>query len=191
MHGHVQTMLHGMPQSADAAVPAPHASFSGVLAAFSSLASQPSPTSKSDQLDDDVVTLSYERALRTHSRHRPSESMDWSLPAVAAEKSSLPQPALRGDAVESQSRPEDLKSASITLRMTQAECNQLRARAAEARMTVSAYLRSCAFEVEALRAQVKEALVQLRQASVQQTPGPGNRPWWRPWQHGPRRTRQN
>jgi hypothetical protein len=49
--------------------------------------------------------------------------------------------------------------------MSQAECAQLRQRAAEAGMTISAYLRSCTFEAEALRGQVKEALAQLRAAA--------------------------
>jgi hypothetical protein len=38
----------------------------------------------------------------------------------------------------------------------------LRKRSAEAGITVSAYLRSCAFEVETLRAQVKDAVAQMR-----------------------------
>ncbi len=52
------------------------------------------------------------------------------------------------------------------MRMTEEECVQLHHRAAEAGLTVSAYLRSCAFEVETLRAQVKEALAQLNAASA-------------------------
>ena len=54
------------------------------------------------------------------------------------------------------------KQASITIRLSQEECAQLKHRAAEAGLTVSAYMRSCTFEAEALRAQVKEALAQLR-----------------------------
>ncbi len=57
-------------------------------------------------------------------------------------------------------------SASITIRVSQAECAQLKRRAAEAGMTISAYLRSCTFEAEALRGQVKEALAQLRAAAT-------------------------
>ena len=56
----------------------------------------------------------------------------------------------------------NLKSASITIRMSNAECAQLRKRAAEAGLTVSAYLRSCTFEAESLRALVKDTLAQLR-----------------------------
>lgn len=50
----------------------------------------------------------------------------------------------------------------ITLRMSAAECEQLRDRAAEAGLSVSAYLRSCAFEVESLRLQVKDTVAKLR-----------------------------
>ena len=55
-----------------------------------------------------------------------------------------------------------LRSASVTIRLSKAECARLHQRAAEAGVTVSAYLRSCTFEAEALRAQVKAALAELR-----------------------------
>jgi hypothetical protein len=57
---------------------------------------------------------------------------------------------------------QNLKSASITIRLSKVECTQLRIRAAEAGLTVSAYLRSCTFEAESLRALVKDTLAQLR-----------------------------
>ena len=50
--------------------------------------------------------------------------------------------------------------------MSEVESAQLRQRAAEAGLTISAYLRSCTFEAESLRAQVKETLAQLRAPSV-------------------------
>jgi hypothetical protein len=56
----------------------------------------------------------------------------------------------------------NLKCASVTIRLSNAECAQLRKRAAEAGLTVSAYLRSCTFEAESLRALVKDTLAQLR-----------------------------
>ncbi|MGA7109977.1 MAG: hypothetical protein WBY75_19660, partial [Terracidiphilus sp.] len=59
---------------------------------------------------------------------------------------------------------ESRKSSSITIRLNSAECVQLRQRAAAAGLTVSAYLRSCIFEVESLRAQVKDTLAELRSA---------------------------
>jgi hypothetical protein len=60
----------------------------------------------------------------------------------------------------------DLKCASITIRLSEAECAQLRQRAAEAGLTVSAYLRSCTFEAESLRALVRETMAQLRAATT-------------------------
>jgi hypothetical protein len=59
----------------------------------------------------------------------------------------------------------DLKCASITIRLSEAECAQLRQRAAEAGLTISAYLRSCTFEAESLRALVRDTMAQLRQAT--------------------------
>lgn len=57
------------------------------------------------------------------------------------------------------------KTASITIRLTDAEETQLHERARAAQLSVSAYLRSCIFEAESLRAQVKEALGQIRAAA--------------------------
>jgi hypothetical protein len=54
--------------------------------------------------------------------------------------------------------------------MSQAECAQLHRRAAEAGLTVSAYLRSCTFETESLRAMVKDTLAQLRSATAPAKP---------------------
>ncbi len=60
----------------------------------------------------------------------------------------------------------NLKDASITIRLSKAECAQLHRRAAEAGLTVSAYLRSCTFEAESLREMVKDTLAQLRSATT-------------------------
>jgi hypothetical protein len=63
-----------------------------------------------------------------------------------------------------------LKSASITIRLSRAECAQLRQRAAEAGLTISAYLRSCAVEAESLRAQVMDTLAQMRAEKLKEDP---------------------
>jgi predicted DNA binding CopG/RHH family protein len=75
----------------------------------------------------------------------------------------------------------NLKDASITIRMSHAESEQLRQRATEAGMTISAYLRSCTFEVESLRAMVKETMAQLRTATALQNPETTARPPRRAW----------
>lgn len=75
----------------------------------------------------------------------------------------------------------ETKAVSVTLRMNRQEASQVRQRAADAGLTVSAYIRSCVCEAEVLRAQVKSALQEMRQASEQKmirTLPHTNRPWW-------------
>jgi predicted DNA binding CopG/RHH family protein len=64
----------------------------------------------------------------------------------------------------------NLKDASVTIRLSKAECAQLHQRAAEAGLTVSAYLRSCTFEAETLRAMVKDTMARLRATSTEGQP---------------------
>lgn len=154
--------------------------FASILAAFAA----PARKSQSDWDDaglaDDVATLSYEQALRNHARYRPAGDLPPeqdaeeerhqqkklpSKPIVAAELLSS-QHANLAEVSAAGGRPAALdearKVSSITVRLSKAECAQLHQRAAEAGLTISAYLRFCTCEVETLRAQVKEALAQLR-----------------------------
>ena len=136
-----------------------NSSFAGLLASLATPASVgPPPKAEpgwdDDALADDVASISYERALRTHARSRSAE-----LGTPAADSSRHRSPT---ENPELTAAPKPLKNASITIRLSEPECEQLRARAAEAGLTVSAYLRSCTLEVESLRAQVKETLAQLR-----------------------------
>jgi len=155
---------------------------------------QREPVWSDDGLADDYATLSYERALRAHARYRSQDaslagsdsllagSADpgpirnrEAFPATAlpAGLTGTPQTATSAqDGVQPQTAfglpaalNRNLKSASITIRLSKPECAQLRKRAAEAGLTVSAYLRSCTFEAESLRALVKDALAQLRSDS--------------------------
>jgi hypothetical protein len=92
------------------------------------------------------------------------------VPVAAAQDETIPAAHFALDAAPESATDRDkpfgldrnLKSASITIRLSQAECVQLRRRAAEAGLTVSAYLRSCTFETEALRALVKDTLAKMR-----------------------------
>jgi hypothetical protein len=147
-----------------------------------------------DDLADDFATLSYERAMRSHARYRAADEFADQVqpeapkpePAPSAKESfeddSPLMQAISKAVSESKARTEPetehrkvhplerhRKNASITIRMSQAEYEQLHARAAEAGLTVSAYLRSCTFEAESLRAQVKETLAQLRAGSKLET----------------------
>lgn len=116
---------------------APNA-FAGMLATVSD------PPWNDDGLAEDVATISYEHALRTHGRSHSG------APEKVPDPTAPPMDSKR------------LKTASITIRLSAAECAQVRQRAAEAGLTVSAYLRSCALEVESLRAEVKEMMGRLR-----------------------------
>jgi predicted DNA binding CopG/RHH family protein len=179
------------------------------------------PVWSDDGLADDYATLSYERALRAHARYRSqdasltasdralTESADsgpirnreafpaTGLPAgltgtprtaSSAQDDVQPQTAFGPPAALNL----DLKSASITIRLSKPECAQLRKRAAEAGLTVSAYLRSCTFEAESLRALVKETLTQLRSDSSKANGAKGgqaaanqdaSKPIRRSWRH--------
>ncbi|MDR3792703.1 MAG: hypothetical protein P4L03_04905 [Terracidiphilus sp.] len=145
-----------MQQSTESAsVPSSFASLLATLAA----PEPPAPPAWDAELAEDVTTLSYESALRAHARYKPSPAPFYS--------SFVPEPAANPAAACAHAQPTmPLKCASITIRVTEEECAQLRQRAAEAGMTVSAYLRSCTFEAEALRAQVREAVAALRAATA-------------------------
>lgn len=153
-------------------------SFAGLLACLTAARPQKatdwlSDSSNSlDSIKDDVVKLSYERALETHARYKPAagepasraprENQAAACASVSGVSASDPG-ILAGREANSNGKR---KCASVTVRMSEREAAQLQQRAAEAGMTVSAYLRSCTFEVEALRAQVKQALTALRAAQT-------------------------
>ena len=186
-------------------------SIAGLLATLTSPRKEPLAARgwDDDALADDVATLSYENALRAHSRYRSSEQResdrtDRSLTGPAFTK---PEPAqapvdsyelgpeesagLPAAAVAQAQRlaeaelvrrgpsliEKNLKSASVTIRLSQAEAAQLHKRAAEAGLTVSAYLRSCTFEAESLRAMVKDTLAQLRATTAARTGSRGLSAW--------------
>jgi hypothetical protein len=130
------------------AAPSGATSFAGVLASAADSAWS------LDGLADDVATLSYEEALRSHS----------AIPDSAPDQGSTERPAGEGIGHPPQPsvQPRPLKTASITIRLSEPDCQQVRQRAAEAGLTVSEYLRSCTLEVDSLRAQVKDALAQIR-----------------------------
>jgi hypothetical protein len=200
-------MLQTMQQTATTPRVSGSASFAAMLAALTTPPAR-KPAWNDDDLADDVATLSYERALRAHSRFRAPEpddsafaqpmntevlrfceaipdEADLDLGAAAPQAVSVavaePEPEAGRGLLDIHDR--NLKSASITIRLSKAECVQLRRRAAEAGLTVSAYLRSCTFEAESLRALVKDTLAQLRKE-----PSKASQPVsivaQRDWRHG-------
>ena len=201
-------VLDAPPSAAADREPAPSSrSFAELLASLDappSAAAEREPAWSDEGLADDYATLSYERALRAHARHRsadlPIAASDFSLTQSAeprpsripeAPPAAAPLAGVTATPQTASSWHEDvqpratfglpaalnrnLRSASITVRLSEAECAQLRRLAAEAGLTVSAYLRSCTFEAESLRAEVKDALAQLRSGSSQANRAKGDR----------------
>ena len=206
-------MLYPMQQTASSASTLDSASFAGLLAALTSAPKKTPPAWNDDELADDVATLSYERALQTHNRCKAPTATDRALtqpgepdggePLQTMLNEPEPTRPLHRPQFDAGAAPDlafaaekNLKDASITIRLSRAECAQLRKRAAEAGLTVSAYMRSCTFEEESLRALVKDTLANLRSEPTPQhgaEAGTGVKLGWRNWlgQHLPHgRSRQ-
>jgi hypothetical protein len=166
--------------------PSPSAqSFAGLLASLA--APEKNGTERAtgwdeEELADDLVALSYEHALRAQATREAGlgESSDAGDPL---EK--LPHRTRAGEHDHASSA--SLRTASVTIRLSHLETARLRRRAAEAGLTVSAYVRSCVLETDALRAQVKEALAEMKTA-VESTPAP-TRERWTGWMGRIRRRR--
>lgn len=150
-------------------------SFAGLLATLTapkSAATEDESLWSSSDLGDDVASLSYERALRAHARYRPVNRAGGSLTLPTQESATdveadVPNVRVTTSPQKSEgvASGHDLRSASVTIRLSKTECMQLRERAAEAGLTISAYLRSCALEADALRAEVKKTLAELKTAA--------------------------
>ena len=166
-------ILHSMHEDIANASAQPAYDFAGLLAALAATKPTELPKWTDEELPQDVATLSYERALRTHARYKTADA-DYMDPTRNRETQSVRSSVTDHHEVRAHVQADghlkpavsmserDRKCASVTIRMSHAECEQLRQRAAEAGMTISAYLRSCTFEAEGLRAQVKEALAEIR-----------------------------
>jgi predicted DNA binding CopG/RHH family protein len=187
-------MLQTMEQPAKPSPSSNSSNFAGLLASLASPAKEQEDRCSiwgSDGLGDDVVTLSYEQALRNHSRHRTEERGNGTLIPVRDPEAGSSQQVAQNLRVRSDEEPmarsepaaqkitsHELRTSSVTIRLNQAECSELRQRAAEAGLTVSAYLRSCVLEADALRAQVKEALAEMKTATdTEGAAAPARKPW--------------
>jgi hypothetical protein len=198
-------MLFPMQESSAAPASSSPSSFASMLASLASSAQKPLPAWNDDALAEDVATLSYEQALRTHSRNRDPGAAELPAPHPMANGGfQTTAPVIQRGAVDGQASAEKStadpqlrrKASSVTIRLTQAEAAQLHDRANEAGLTISAYLRSCIFEAETLRAEVRAALARIRSASPNSTkregageaPGAARKtsPWRRFWSLGRR-----
>jgi hypothetical protein len=163
--------------------PSSSSSFASLLASLTATKGADAAFDDSD-LAPDVASLSYESALRAHARYRVADPVPAAAPSAPPPRSLSefletlsqtacvdsphePSPEPRRD---SSAQNQALRSASVTVRLSAEESAQLRRRAAESGLTLSAYLRSCTLEVESLRAQVKQTLAELRAPEAGQQP---------------------
>lgn len=159
-------MLRTMEQASQTSGSQKQVNFAGLLASLTlpkKDSAELRPGWTDGELGDDVVTLSYEQALRNHARYRASEREDRPRP-VASEARFDESTGAEPETPQCRTG-RALRTASVTIRLSKAECAQMHQRAAEAGLTVSAYLRSCVLEADALRAQVKEALAEMKTGS--------------------------
>ncbi len=146
--------------SEPASIPAPKSvsSFAGMLASLTGSAGKPRPTWDDSALADDVAIISYEQALHSQRRIPP--------PAPLPKRKTEPIPIAPAPQPLPIVAAKRRKTSSITIRLTEVEQVQLHERADAAQLSVSAYLRSRIFEAESLRAQVKEALSEMKAATA-------------------------
>lgn len=135
-------------------------SFASLLASFTGAAEKENDEWDLSGLADDVATISYEEALRSCRPARLSNFTTEEAPRNSSSAGAVARTSNRAIP-----REKKRKTASITLRLTEDEQAQLQERSSAAKLSVSAYIRSCIFEAESLRAQVKEALAQMQPAS--------------------------
>jgi hypothetical protein len=153
-------------QTSTAFAPSPQSdlqsdSFAAFLARLAELpdwdADEPSVQTTSAPLEeaseDDLASLSYEHALRAPARsaHRAEAKS-----SAKVQLATQPSPSLQ---------IADPRRFRTTIRFTVAENDLLRTRATESGLAVSAYIRACVFEVESLRAQVKQLMTVASQPS--------------------------
>jgi hypothetical protein len=187
--------LQMMEQTAHTSLMANSPSFAGLLASLASRqqdAARRDDSRNSDGLVDDVVTLSYDPAIRSRTRDRTvkrgsdrnataARREGWEKLTVYEVAEPGPEGVSGGPSAKDQMRlacARELRTTCVTIWMTKAERAQLRRRAVEARLTISAYLRSCALEADTLRAQVKTALAELKTGTkTEEATRPSQKPW--------------
>jgi hypothetical protein len=151
-------------QTATAFEPSPtrdsgNASFAAFLARLAELPDwdadtpdQSASPEPADAHEEEIALLSYEHVLRGKSPASPT---------AEAARSGL-ESSLAHSSISSLAKISEPRRCRATLRLTSAEDEILRKRAAESGLAISAYIRSCVFEVESLRAQVKQMMAEIR-----------------------------
>jgi len=137
----------------------------------------PSPTSAqeaatrfdAEAIQPDKLSLSSVVESVDHRATSPDRPRFGAVLAEALPGEPDPDPDLGPLALIWPAPPKNERQVSMSLRVAASEQALIKARAAEAGLSVSAYLRQCALEVEKLRAQVHHTLALLEQKSEQRS----------------------
>jgi len=156
-------------------LPAMH-SFSGVLEAMTLGLDETEFMAERAEPGATAESLSYEAALRRGKR--PVEESwteeagdDWvaELEAKVALEATMRDEVLvsgieaAGSGSVDPRKSTGLKRCLISLRLSEVESERVRKRAIESGLSMSAYIRSCVLDAEALRSLVKQALAEIRE----------------------------
>lgn len=120
--------------------------------------------------------LSASGAKRATTAHSFQQALEREIARPRAAKS--PAELLPADTVELTSRPANTAAAvSLSVKMSVADRNTIRSRAQSLGLTPGAYLRQCALEVESLRAEVQQLVLNRAQSASRTLPA-GPKPNW-------------
>jgi hypothetical protein len=142
-----------LSSSSKPALNTPRPDITGVLA-------NPSPwnAASGKAIREDILPSAEDRSLTTVERH----DLEWTPAGPLQSIGTLGQMA--------QTAQIDLRQAIVSLRLTDVELLRLKDRASESGISVSAYMRSCILDADQLRAQVKQALAEMRALSAMPVP---------------------
>jgi hypothetical protein len=122
-----------------------------------------------DPAEERSATKPAKSGKRASSRHAKSKTCrNKPLPTAKPQPAAIFRQVLAAQLAPMPALAVECRTTSLSLRVSAGEHSLLKARATEANLSVSAYLRSCLFEVEDLRAQ-------LRQLRLAQQPMPMHR----------------
>jgi hypothetical protein len=110
-----------------------------------------------DSADERSVTKPAKSKKRVSSRHAKSRTCkNKPLPAAKTQDVAVFRQVLAAQVAPVPALTAECRTTALSLRVSAGEHSLLKARATEANLSVSAYLRSCLFEVEDLRAQLRQ-----------------------------------
>jgi hypothetical protein len=114
---------------------------------------------------------SKKRASSRHAKSRTCENKP--LPTAKPQPAAIFRQVLAAQVAPMPAWAMECRTTALSLRVSAGEHSLLKARATEANLSVSAYLRSCLFEVEDLRAQLRQLRLTQQPVAMHTTALPG------------------